>query len=54
MGSYSMYIFKLGFFDQRGFPRGSDGKESACKGDDQRLIPGSGRYSGEGHGNPLQ
>ena len=54
MGSYIMYIFKLSSFDQRGFPRGSDGKESACDVGDQGSIPGSGRYPGEGHGNPLQ
>ena len=49
-----MYIFKLSSFDQRGFPCGSDGKESACDVGDQGSIPGSGRYPGEGHGNPLQ
>ena len=54
MGSYIMYIFKLSSFDQRGFPCGSDGKESACDVGDQGSIPGSGRYPGEGHGNPLQ
>ena len=32
----------------------SDGKESACKAGDLGLIPGSGRSSGEGNGNPLQ
>ena len=37
-----------------GFPSGSDGKESACSVGDPGLIPGSGRSSGEGHGNPLQ
>ena len=37
-----------------GFPGGSDGKESACNARDMRLIPGSGRSSGEGNGNPLQ
>ena len=29
-------------------------KESACTVGDQGLIPGVGRYSGEGNGNPLQ
>ena len=38
----------------RGFPGGSDGKESACGAGDERSIPGSGRSSGEGNGNPLQ
>ena len=37
----------------RGFPGGSDGKESTCNAGDSFLIPGSGRYIGEGHGNPL-
>ena len=37
-----------------GFPGGSDGKESACSAGDPGLIPGSGRSSGEGNGNPLQ
>ena len=37
-----------------GFPGGSDGKESTCNVEDLGLIPGSGRSSGGGHGNPLQ
>ena len=37
-----------------GFPGGSDGKESACSVGDPGSIPGSGRYPGEGNGNPLQ
>ena len=37
-----------------GFPGGSDGKASACNAGDLSLIPGSGRYPGEGNGNPLQ
>ena len=37
-----------------GFPAGSDGKASACNMGDPGLIPGSGRSSGEGNGNPLQ
>ena len=37
-----------------GFPGGSDGKESDCCVGDRGLIPGSGRYPGEGHGYPLQ
>ena len=36
------------------FPGGSDGKESACNVEDPGLIPGLGRYPGEGNGNPLQ
>ena len=37
-----------------GLPGGSDGKESACSAGDPGSIPGSGRYAGEGNGNPLQ
>ena len=32
----------------------SEGKESICNEGDPSLIPGLGRSSGEGHGNPLQ
>ena len=37
-----------------GFPSGSNGKESSYNAGDLGLIPGSGRYPGEGHDNPLQ
>ena len=37
-----------------GFPGGSVSKESACNVGDPGSIPGSGRSSGGGHGNPLQ
>ena len=37
-----------------GFPGGSDGKEPACNVGDLGSIPGLGRSSGGGHGNPLQ
>ena len=37
-----------------GFPGGSDGKESAYNVSDLGLIPGSGRFPGEGNDNPLQ
>ena len=33
---------------------GSVGKESACNAGDPGLIPGSGRFLGEGNANPLQ
>ena len=39
---------------EKGFPGGSDGKESAYNVGDPGLIPGLGRSPGEGHGNPLQ
>ena len=35
-------------------PNGSDGKASAYNVGDLGSIPGSGRSSGEGNGNPLQ
>ena len=35
-------------------PGVSDGKETACKAEDVGLIPGLGRFPGEGNGNPLQ
>ena len=38
----------------RGFPSGSDDKESACKAGDLGSIPGSGRSPGEGNGNLQQ
>ena len=37
-----------------GFPGGSDGKESTCNAGDTGSIPGLGRSSEGGHGNPLQ
>ena len=37
-----------------GLPCSSDSKESACKAGDPGSIPGSGRSSGEWHGNPQQ
>ena len=37
-----------------GLHGGSAGKESACSAGDLGLIPGLGRYPGEGKGYPLQ
>ena len=37
-----------------GFPCGSAGKESTCNEGDLDLIPGLGRFPGEGKGYPLQ
>ena len=37
-----------------GFPSSSDGKVFACNAGDPGLIPGLGRFPGEGNGNPLQ
>ena len=36
------------------FPGGSEGKASAYSAGDLGSIPGSGIFSGEGNGNPLQ
>ena len=44
-GSGYMYI--------QDFPGGSDGKASAYNVGDLGSIPGSGRFPGEGNGNPL-
>ena len=37
-----------------GFPHSSVGEESSCNAGDPSLIPGSGRFTGEGMGYPLQ
>ena len=42
------------FYYLRGFPDGSDSKESTCNEGDKGLIPGLGRSSGEGKGCLLQ
>ena len=42
------------FFEQLGFPGGSDGKASAPNAGDLGSIPGLGRSPGEGNGNPFQ
>ena len=49
----SLLIF-AGPYSWKGFPAGSDGKESACKAGDLGLIPGLGRSPREGNGYPLQ
>ena len=38
----------------RDFPRGSEGKASACSAGCLGSVPGSGRSPGEGNGTPLQ
>ena len=38
----------------KGFPGGSDGKESACNAGDPGSISGLGRFPGGGQGNRLQ
>ena len=44
----------MGFPPYKGFPGGSDSKESTYHAENLALIPGSGRSPGEGNGNPLQ
>ena len=39
---------------RKGFPCGSDGKESACDAGNQGSVPGLGRSPREGKGYPLQ
>ena len=48
-----MDIFKIDFF-KKSQSGGSEVKASAHNVGDLGLIPGSGRSSGEGNGNPLQ
>ena len=47
-------MFHLIFVTELGFPCCSTGKESACNAGDLGLIPGLGRFPGEGKGYPLQ
>ena len=35
------------------FPGSSEGKQSTCNAEEPGLVPGSGRFSGDGNGNPL-
>ena len=44
----------VSYIISKGFPGGSDGKESACHVGVLGSIPGLGRSPGRGHGNPLQ
>ena len=48
-----IHSFFVRMLRQQGFPGGSDSKVSARNVGDPGLIPGSGRYPGEGNGNPL-
>ena len=42
------------FVRGKGFPGGSNDKDSACDAGDLGSVPGSGRSPGEGNGNPHQ
>ena len=48
-----VYIFSQFVQNQKDFPGGSAGKESACNVGDLGSIPGLGRALEGGHGNPL-
>ena len=50
--NWTLFIGTLSLL--RGFPGGSDSKESACNRRDMGLIPGSGRSLRGGHGYPFQ
>ena len=50
---FSLYL-RLCILSKRGFPSGSDGKESTCNVGNLGSIPGLGRSPGEGNDNPLQ
>ena len=47
-------IIEFYITNTRGFPGGSDSKESAYNAGDPGSIPGSGRSPREGNGNPLK
>ena len=51
---HSLCVFFGPVCNTWGFPCSSVHKESACIGGDLGLIPGLGRFSGEGNGIPLQ
>ena len=52
--SQMLWLRKLSFLWQWGFPHSSVSEESACIAGDPGLTPGLGRSLGEGNGNPLQ
>ena len=47
-------LFEMQLLFPQHFPESSAGKESSCNAGDSGLIPGSGRSTREGMGNPLQ
>ena len=51
-GKYELLLILFG--TKQHIPGGSDGKESTCNSGSPGSIPGSGRFLGEGNGNPLQ
>ena len=53
-GSHSYSWNLMSYILKMGFPHSSVSKESACNTGDPGLIPGSGRFPGEGSGYPFQ
>ena len=51
-GDIFAFVVLLYYVYHMGFPDSSVGKESACKAGDPGSIPGSGRFTGEGVGDP--
>ena len=51
--AFSTNSFLRGAEVGKGFPGGSDGRESACSAGDLGLICGLGRYPGERNSSPL-
>ena len=52
--SKTIMIFETTLIELWGFPGGSDSKESDCNVGNLGSVPGLGRSSREGNGNPLQ
>ena len=50
----NLIVFSWNLMRVFSFPGGSDDKVAACNSADLGSIPGLGRFSGEGNGNPLQ
>ena len=53
MGKITINFFAEAQATNWDFPGGSDSEESACNAGNQSLIPGSGRFPGEGNGLPI-
>ena len=49
-----MFFFNGKLEIEAGFPDSSVGKESTCNAGDPGSVPGLGRFTGEGMGDPLQ
>ena len=54
VSSPDLSLVRMHVIGFRGFPGGSDGKETTCNVGDLDLIPRLGRSPGEGNGSPLQ